>query len=176
MSEMEDGMSDIANFGFSNSSRDQNVEEQIQENVGEISEESKGDKGKDEGGLINRLISNLMSPRAGEARNKERNYLFEVTDEDRKKDIASKVEEKSGNDDSGGGRIINNLISNIESSKEKQEDRSSGEKQKDVMKKTEEDTASVLGNILSHLPIPLADDAVPATDEASILIHSVVHD
>ncbi|XP_059306912.1 uncharacterized protein LOC132058427 [Lycium ferocissimum] len=176
---MEDGISDIANFGFSNS-RGQEVEEENQENVGEISEESKGEKGKEEGGgIINHIISNLMSPRAGEARNKERNDLFDVKDENKKEDTASKVEEKSGNE-SGGGGIINNLISNIfhptESSVENQENNSTGQGQKDEMKKTEEESGSVLDNIVSHLPTPLPDDAVPATDEASILIHSIVHD
>ncbi|KAK4359234.1 hypothetical protein RND71_021463 [Anisodus tanguticus] len=172
---MEDGISDIANFGFSNS-EDQEVEKTNQENVGEISEESKGDhKGKEEGGgLINHLISNLMSPRAGEPRNKESNDLFDVKDEHKKEDIASKVEEKSGNE-SGGGGIINNLISNIFHPTENQEN-NSGEEQKGEVKKKEEESGSVLDNIVSHLPTPLADDAVPATDEASILIHSIVHD
>ncbi|MCD9642719.1 hypothetical protein HAX54_029627 [Datura stramonium] len=159
---MEDGISDVANFVFSNSG-DQEVEEQSQENVGEI-HCNKGDKGK-EGGLINHLITNLMSPRAGEARNKERNDLFEVKDEDEREDIAS--------NDSGGGGIINNLISNIF---HPTENSSGGGGQKGDMKKTEEESASVLDNIVSHLPTPLADDAAPATDEASILIHSIVHD
>ncbi|KAK6779787.1 hypothetical protein RDI58_021971 [Solanum bulbocastanum] len=155
---MEDGMSDIANFGFSNSEGDQELKEESQENVGEM---SKGDK---EGGVINHLISNLMSPRAGEPKNKERNDLFEANDK-----------EKSGDESNGGGGIINNLISNIfhptnENSVENQE------VQKGEMKKTEEESGSVLDNIMSHLPTPLADDAVPATDEASILIHSIVHD
>ncbi|KAH0638925.1 hypothetical protein KY285_035511 [Solanum tuberosum] len=149
---MEDGMSDIANFGFSNE-----LKEESQENVGEM---SKGDK---EGGVINNLISNLMSPRAGEPKNKERNDLFEAYDK-----------EKSSDESNGGGGIINNLISNIfhptENSVENQE------VQKGEMKKTQEESGSVLDNIMSHLPTPLADDAVPATDEASILIHSIVHD
>ncbi|KAH0737527.1 hypothetical protein KY290_036232 [Solanum tuberosum] len=154
---MEDGMSDIANFGFSNSGGDQELKEEGQENVGEM---SKGDK---EGGVINNLISNLMSPRAGEPKNKERNDLFEAYDK-----------EKSSGESNGGGGIINNLISNIfhptENSVENQE------VQIGEMKKTEEESGSVLDNIMSHLPTPLADDAVPATDEASILIHSIVHD
>ncbi|KAH0635845.1 hypothetical protein AABB24_015620 [Solanum stoloniferum] len=154
---MEDGISDIANFGFSNSGGDQELKEESQENVGEM---SKGDK---EGGVINNLISNLMSPRAGEPKNKERNDLFEAYDK-----------EKSSDESNGGGGIINNLISNIfhptENSVENQE------VQKGEMKKTEEESGSVLDNIMSHLPTPLADDAVPATDEASILIHSIVHD
>ncbi|XP_055811716.1 uncharacterized protein LOC129881569 [Solanum dulcamara] len=163
---MEDGMSDIANFGFSNSGG-QEVKEQIQENVEEI---SKSDKGKEEGGLINNLISNLMSPRVGEAKNKERNDLFEVKDEEN-------IEEKSGNDNTGDGGIINNLISNIFHPVENQENNNSGVGgQKSEMRKTEEESGSVLDNIISNLPTPLADDAVPATDEASILIHSIVHD
>ncbi|TMW91197.1 hypothetical protein EJD97_014647 [Solanum chilense] len=154
---MEDGMSDIANFGFSNSGEDQELEETNQENVGEMR------NGK-EGGVINNLISNLMSPRAGEPKNKERNDLFEASDT-----------EKSVDESNGSGGIINNLISNIfhptnENSAENQEI------EKVEMKKTEEESGSVLDNIMSHLPTPLAHDAVPATDEASILIHSIVHD
>ncbi|CAN4080690.1 unnamed protein product [Withania somnifera] len=166
---MEDGICDIADFGFTNSG-DQKVEELNKENVGDISEASKGEKGKEEGGLINNLISNLLSPRAGEAGNKERNDLFDVKDEDNTEDIEGK-----SCDDSGGGGIINNLISNIFHPTENSVE-SSREGQKGEIKKNEEESASVLDNIVSHLPIPLADDAVPATDEASILIHSIVHD
>uniref|UniRef100_A0A7N0TXR8 Uncharacterized protein n=1 Tax=Kalanchoe fedtschenkoi TaxID=63787 RepID=A0A7N0TXR8_KALFE len=35
---------------------------------------------------------------------------------------------------------------------------------------------SIVDNIVSHLPLTLSDDALPATDEASILIHSIVHE
>ncbi|KAK4342688.1 hypothetical protein RND71_038504 [Anisodus tanguticus] len=150
---MEDGINDIANFGFSNS-RDQEVEEKSQENVGEISEDSKGgDKGKEEGGgLINHIISNLMSPRVGEANNKEKNNIFDVKDEDEKEDIACKVEEKSGNE-SGGGGLINNLISIFF-----------------------QPTENAVGNQENNSGEEQKNDAVPATDEASILIHSIVHD
>ncbi|XP_057801139.1 uncharacterized protein LOC131016461 [Salvia miltiorrhiza] len=34
----------------------------------------------------------------------------------------------------------------------------------------------LIDNIASHLPAPLSDDAAPATEEASILIHSIIHD
>ena len=134
---MEDGMSDIANFGFSNSGEDQELEEKNQENVGEMR------NGK-EGGVINNLISNLMSPRAGEPKNKERNDLFEASDT-----------EKSVYESNGSGGIINNLISNIfhptnENSAENQEI------EKVEMKKTEDESGSVLDNIMSHLPTPLA--------------------
>ncbi|XP_042066896.1 uncharacterized protein LOC121810063 [Salvia splendens] len=39
-----------------------------------------------------------------------------------------------------------------------------------------ESSASLMDNIVSHLPAPLSDDAAPATEEASILIHAIVHD
>lgn len=145
---MEDGMSDIANFGG---------DEEVEENVGEER------KGNEEGGVINNLISNLMSPiGAGvQAKVKERDDLFEVKDE-----------EKNGGDNTESGGIINNLISNIFHPVENQENN----KIEVQGQLTEEESGSVLDNIISHLPTPLADDAVPATDEASILIHSIVHD
>ncbi|OIT31368.1 PREDICTED: uncharacterized protein LOC109208771 isoform X1 [Nicotiana attenuata] len=213
---MEDSLTDIPNLNFS-SFGDEEVEEQIQENVGEISEESKDIKGKEEGGVIhnfisnimsprsgdeeveeqiqenvgeiseerkdsteggviNNFISNLMSPRAGDASNNGKNNFLD--EDNNKEDIAS---EQSGNSVSGSGGIINNFISNIFHPTENinaveiNEENSSGEGQKGGVVQ-ENETASVLDNIVSHLPTPLADDAVPATDEASMLIHSIVHD
>ncbi|XP_009804824.1 uncharacterized protein LOC107824352 [Nicotiana tabacum] len=169
---MEDSLTDIPNLNFS-SSGDEEVEEQIQENVGEISEERKESK---EGGVINNFISNLMSPRAGDASNKGKNNFL---DEDNKKEDI--ISEQSDNNGSGSGGIINNFISNIFHPTENinaveiNQENSSGEGQKGGVVQ-ENETASVLDNIVSHLPTPLADDAVPATDEASILIHSIVHD
>ncbi|CAM8971511.1 unnamed protein product [Rhodiola kirilowii] len=39
-------------------------------------------------------------------------------------------------------------------------------------------TDSIVDNIVSHLPpvVLISDDAAPTTDEASILIHAVVHE
>ncbi|XP_016509500.1 uncharacterized protein LOC107826969 isoform X2 [Nicotiana tabacum] len=195
---MEDSLTDIPNLNVS-SSGDQEVEEQIQENVGEVSEENKDSKGKEEGGLINHLISNimspragdeeveeqiqenvgeiseerkdskeggiinnfisnLMSPRAGDASNKGKNNFFDVKDEDNNKE--DRASEQSGNNyGSGSGGIINNFISNIfhptENAVEINQENSSREGQKGGVVQ-ENETASVLDNIVSHLPTPLA--------------------
>ncbi|VFQ90994.1 unnamed protein product [Cuscuta campestris] len=93
-------------------------------------------------------------------------------------------EETGGSGGGGGGGIVdNNLISNFSN----QSEASSGDKGEDAKQsisgENEQTNAdhggsgsSVLATIVSHLPKPMSDGVTPTTEEASILIHSVVHD
>ncbi|KAK6152540.1 hypothetical protein DH2020_015175 [Rehmannia glutinosa] len=113
-------------------------------------EENKQEEEK-EGGIISHLISNLVSP-----------LSLKVMKED---NVSTLGEEKKG------GGVFDNLISGIlhQSGGEKDEGNEKVETEANESK-------GLIDNIVSHLPTPLADDAVPATEEASILIHSIVHD
>lgn len=50
------------------------------------------------------------------------------------------------------------------------------ENEQSEAERAEDGGGSIIDNIVSHLPASLQENAVPATDEASILIHSIVHD
>ncbi|KAF5941019.1 hypothetical protein HYC85_022186 [Camellia sinensis] len=141
----------------------------------EIDGAERGGKEKEEkeGGLITHLISNLVSPPL----NEKKVESFEVKDESSNGDGSDSKSEEGA----GGGRIINNLISNLlhrSEAKEGKEDKNNqNEKLKDV--KTEEEgggKGGIIDNLISQLPTSLADGVAPPTDEASILLHSIVHD
>lgn len=167
------------------------------EDARSIEEEEKGGKTKEveeekPSGFINQLISNLVP--AGSGKEEEEYHELEKKDhvesegdkEDKEKEGVSnlvpppsstpKVMESAGDDArtaNGGGGMINNLISNIFHHSESR----LGEEEKKHQQT--EDTGgggSIIKNIVSHLPKPLADDAAPEPDEASILIHSIIHD
>ncbi|PWA61174.1 hypothetical protein CTI12_AA358470 [Artemisia annua] len=114
---------------------------------------------KSGGGLFNQLITNLVSPRASEPHE----HVFEP--ESDKKGVEN------------GGGVINNLISGIFSSNDNDEvvDKDGGEV-------VEDGGAEVVDNIVAKLPRTLSEDTVPApatappADEASILLHSIIHD
>ncbi|GJS48946.1 hypothetical protein Tco_0599067 [Tanacetum coccineum] len=119
------------------------------------------------GGLFNQLINNLVSPRASEPRE----HVFEPE--------SDKNGHVSGGENGGGG-VINNLISGIFRSN------GGGDEvvDKDGGEVVEDGGAEVVDNIVSKLPRTLSEDTVPATapatappaDEASILLHSIIHD
>ncbi|KAJ7961179.1 Mitogen-activated protein kinase kinase kinase [Quillaja saponaria] len=133
------------------------------------------DEGKVGGGLINNLISNEvhhpLSPKAGE-----------VTENG-----VSKSEEVVGSGVNGGG-IINNLICNLfhqsEYEGEENQKRNEGkevtngvvENEQGKKEEGESGGGGIIDHIVSHLPTSFPDDAVPTTDEATILIHSIIHD
>ncbi|XP_059461490.1 uncharacterized protein LOC132190497 isoform X2 [Corylus avellana] len=109
-------------------------------------------------GFINHLLCNL----------KRSINVSEVEDEDKAK--------------GGGGGLISHLISNLVSpispkvGKVEAFDGNGG-----LLKqgKTEDEGGGgggVIENLVSRLPSPLQDDVAPTTDEASILIHSIIHD
>lgn len=128
------------------------------------------------GGLFNQLITNLVnSPKSNQQVEPD---VFEAGSE-----------KKNGGE---GGGVINNLISNIFSSNGGGEEAvekdggGGGEVVKkdgggEVVEKDGENDGddgggNTIGNIVSQLPRTLSEDAVPATDEASILLHSIIHD
>nr|GEW25463.1 hypothetical protein [Tanacetum cinerariifolium] len=103
------------------------------------------------GGLFNQLINNLVSPKASEPHE----HVFDPESD------------KNGGENSGGG-VINNLISGTFS-------RNGGDEVVD-----KDGGAEVVDNIVAKLPRTLSEDTVsasaPPTDEASILLHSIIHD
>ncbi|KAF5196807.1 hypothetical protein FRX31_013606 [Thalictrum thalictroides] len=86
--------------------------------------------------------------------------------------------------DEGGGGVFNNLISNIfhqngsGGDQDKKEDGNGvvEENKKVKVDKVEESGGGIINNIVSNLPISLPEEAAPPPDEASILIHSIIHD
>ncbi|KAF8081107.1 hypothetical protein N665_0907s0029 [Sinapis alba] len=90
----------------------------------------------------------------------------------RNKDKTEEDKEKGAN-----GGVLNNLISNLIGTTTTTVDNKSGENiQKSEVededeKKKESSGAGILENIISHLP---DDIEVPTTEEASMLIHSVI--
>ncbi|GFS38569.1 hypothetical protein Acr_00g0058340 [Actinidia rufa] len=115
---------------------------------------------KEGGGLISHFISNyLISPLSPKGSNEKKVEDFE-----------SKDERTSG----GGGEIVNGVTTEEEAAAVG----GGGEIVHGV--KTEEEGSGggegVIDKLVSHLTTNLADDVDPATDVASILIHSIVHD
>ncbi|XP_027067140.1 uncharacterized protein [Coffea arabica] len=151
-------------------------------------EERNIEEEKESGGPINHLISNLvspiLSPRVREFSNKRKADEFESESkqEDKRGDgLPSKSVEEFGGSSGGDGGILKGLISNIF-----HQDQDPGviggeeRKVKDVNQGAEqvksERGGGLVESLVSSLPTPLAEDAAPATDEASILIHSIVHE
>ncbi|XP_041023835.1 uncharacterized protein LOC121264631 [Juglans microcarpa x Juglans regia] len=158
----------------------------------EAEKKENGAKGGEErtSGFINHLLSNLVS--GGEGQEEKTGEK----DDEEKRGIVS--EEGVDHDDKGGG-FISHLISNLVSShspkagkdsKQKveegdnrgskaEEDAGSDSKGVRVQKgksKEESGGGGIIEKIVSHLPAPLQDDAATPPDEASILIHSIIHD
>nr|XP_017191902.2 uncharacterized protein LOC108174883 [Malus domestica] len=103
--------------------------------------------------------------------------------------------EREGGGENGNGGFFSNLISNFFNPSNGDEGGGGGEvdevnkEAEKVMKdignkrmKTADEAeeggggGGIIDNIVSHLPISLPDDAAPTTDEASILITSIVKD
>ncbi|XP_057463236.1 uncharacterized protein LOC130753195 isoform X2 [Actinidia eriantha] len=117
---------------------------------------------KEGGGLISHFISNyLVSPLSPKGCNEKKVEDFETKDE-----------RTSG----GGGEIVNGVKTDEEAAAAAVG--VGGEIVHGV--KTEEEGGgggeAIIDKLVSHLTTNLADDADPATDVASILIHSIVHD
>lgn len=175
---MEDGVTEVEkSLVFDPKKMDANGVEEI------------GDKRKEEdeekpSGFISQLISNLVP-------------VGSEKEEEEKKDS---VENGGGDDKEKEEGLFSHIISNLVSPsstpgvKEFDEDdlsTSSGsavnvdeniqgeeEKQHNEQEQSENtgNSGGIIGNIVSHLPTPLTEDAAPEPDEASILIHSIVRD
>ncbi|KAL8509239.1 hypothetical protein ACS0TY_016433 [Phlomoides rotata] len=103
------------------------------------------------GGVISNFISTMVSKNGH-----EKVEMEEIKQEEEK-----------------GGGIFNNLISGILN-----HGGGGGEDGKREGNEAEDGGGGggLIDSLVSHLPPPLADDAAPAPDEASILIHSIIHD
>ncbi|KAA8517730.1 hypothetical protein F0562_015211 [Nyssa sinensis] len=153
---MEDGVTENESlvFPMNNTSSGRGDEEERDQGQ-DRDEESKGGGGEQEG--INE----------GQAED------LEVKDEG-KSNFGSK-------EDLGGGGIVSHLISNIfphgeGGGGEKEDNEEVVERKEQVKREEEGGGGGVIDNIVSRFPTPLAYDAAPATEEASLLIHAIVHD
>ncbi|TXG58885.1 hypothetical protein EZV62_016714 [Acer yangbiense] len=146
------------------------------------------------GGLLDNLIHNLVSPLSPKTVHKrvdEEEKVFERSENESSKRTKTEKDHVGGD---GTGGVIKNVISNLfhsnEAQNEKKNNNEDEEEEEEVVKvveengkvKTEEEEGGgggggFIDNIVSHLPASLLDDrAAPTTDEASILIHSIIHD
>ncbi|KAM0994433.1 hypothetical protein ACFX2A_010094 [Malus domestica] len=148
------------------------------------------------GGIITHLIS-LVSPRSVPKGGDDgkRKGEFEVDDVGNG-GFSNKLErEGGGGGENGNGGVFSNLISNFfnqsnggggggggevdEVNKEAEKvTKDIGNKRMKTAEEAEEGGGGggIIDNIVSHLPTSLPDDAAPTTDEASILITSIVKD
>ncbi|KAK2647423.1 hypothetical protein Ddye_014912 [Dipteronia dyeriana] len=174
-------------------------EEEVEEQREETAEVEDGGGGEERrsGGLLDNLIHNLVSPLSpitGHKRvDEEEEKVFETSGNESSK--RTKTEEDHVGGDGTGG-LIKNVISNLFHSNEAQNEKKkkNEEEEEGVVKVVEENgkvkaeekeggggggggSGGFIDNIVSHLPASLLDDrAGPTTDEASILIHSIIHD
>lgn len=148
-------------------------------------EERNKEEDRESGGLINHLISNLvspiMSPRETNNKRKADEFETELKQEgERSGGLFSKSGEESGVSSSSDGGIFKGLISNSFHQDQGQGGGGEERKLKDVNQVAEQvksERGGGLGeSLVSSLPTPLSEDAAPTTDEASILIHSIVHE
>ncbi|KAI3840023.1 hypothetical protein MKX03_020511 [Papaver bracteatum] len=144
------------------------------------------------GGIINNFISNIFhsSSTEGDQVKENHNNTEGVTDvEERKNQDHEEVEVNGG---SGGG-IINNLITNLfhqngsdgsqEAGVEKEKKSEAEEEEHDKALSSEGNGEHVKmeeeksnGGIISNLVSNLEENYDPGNDEASIMIHSIIHD
>ncbi|XP_002323020.2 uncharacterized protein LOC7460393 [Populus trichocarpa] len=114
---------------------------------GEADHEEKGGKeenGENRGGLLDNIISNLVSPSS----KKEQHEVSQARD--------------------GGGAA--------EDQAQKKQKVTVVDEESEKVKAEEEGGAGIIDHIVSHFLTSLPDDAAPTTDEATILIHSIIHD
>lgn len=177
----------ISTMGFVTGGDDGEINEEKNRSGGLSGEERNIEEEKESGGPKNHLISNLvsplLSPRVREVSNKRKADEFETESKQENKrgdGLSSKAVEEFGGSSSGGGGIFKGLISNIFHQDQDQGGGGGERKVKDVNQGAEqgksERRSGFVESLVSSLPTPLAEDAAPATDEASILIHSIVHE
>ncbi|XP_068342412.1 uncharacterized protein [Pyrus communis] len=167
---------------------DKEVDAEKKSMIGGTEEEEE----KGGGGIITHLIS-IVSPRSapkgGDAG--KRKGEFKVDDAGNG-DFSNKSGREGGGGENGNGGVFSNLISNFFNQSNGGGEGGGGEvdevnkEDEKVMKdignkrmKTAEEGGGgggIIDNIISHIPTSLPDDAAPTTDEASILITSIVKD
>ncbi|KAJ9543008.1 hypothetical protein OSB04_022715 [Centaurea solstitialis] len=154
-------------------------------------EEKKISSGGGGEGLFNQLITNLVgSPKSNGS---VKTDVFEAGSEKKNGGGGGGSDGDVGGGGGGGGGgsgggVINNLISNIFSSNGgggggeevvEKEGGGGGEVVVEGGEKDDDDGGEdAIDNIVAKLPRTLSEDTVPvpATDEASILLHSIIHD
>ncbi|GAB4834021.1 hypothetical protein Ancab_032273, partial [Ancistrocladus abbreviatus] len=131
------------------------------------------------------LLDLLVSPRCSKPIDVEVFQVDETTHDD---DSGSGATTGSGESGGTDGGVINNLISNIlfhqnvgETVSGERRREGVGEEVEQVMGRVEAEVeeggaSSFVDNIISHLLPSIPDNVAPEADEASILIHSIVHD
>ncbi|KAJ6316017.1 hypothetical protein OIU78_019320 [Salix suchowensis] len=118
---------------------------------GEADHEGKGGKEEDEekgGGLLDNIISNLVSRSSKKEGEKEQHEVFQARD--------------------GGGTT--------EDQAQKKQKVAVVDEESEKVRAEEDGGGGIIDRIISHFPTSLPDAAAPSTDEASILIHSIIHD
>ncbi|XP_048127108.1 glycine-rich cell wall structural protein 1.8 [Rhodamnia argentea] len=161
----------------------------------EVGEESGGGGG----GIIGHLISDLVSPgspEAGQSSGKRKAGGLDVEDGGRGGELGGISRPRSDGESEaggggGGGGVMSSLLSSFFHSSEEGggADAAAGDVEIEGHRATEggEKTAAkseaeevggggIIENIVSHLPPSILEVASPTTDEASILIHSIVRD
>ncbi|CAN1134304.1 hypothetical protein LINPERPRIM_LOCUS16178 [Linum perenne] len=96
------------------------------------------------------------------------------------------VDAVDGKDDEKKGGILNNLLANLVAplSPRASADTTTGDEAaplptrggEEEVAAEKEGSGGIIENIVSHLPKSLPEDVDPSNDEASILIHAIVHD
>ncbi|XP_021908740.1 cilia- and flagella-associated protein 251 isoform X2 [Carica papaya] len=165
----------ISNLVLSRESEEEKAEEEQEERK----DEEKG------GGLLSNLISNLVSPVTSPKpiENGVKVEDFEGKDGIRNEDGGTRSEAEVGTSDAGGGpahSFINNFFhkkceGKLGKNEQEIQKIETVQKKNEPVKSDKDEGGGggggLISNIISHLP-----DAAPSTDEASILIHSIVHD
>ncbi|KAG4936926.1 hypothetical protein AAZX31_18G186600 [Glycine max] len=160
---MEDGGSLVSEDGSK-------IEDTTSEKVEKVKEEE--DIGKEEsgGGLINNLVSTLitpLSPGIGKATENESGADADEDEGENEGGIISKMVSNFFHQSEGEG-----VVEAEEDKEQEEEIMAGGEK----IKRLKTENGGIIHNIFSHLPASIPDGAVPTADEATFLINSLVRD
>lgn len=168
---------------------DKEVDAEKKSMIGGTEEEEE----KGGGGIITHLIS-IVSPRSAPKGGDAGKRKGEFKVDDVGNGEFSNKSEKEGGGENGNGGVFSNLISNFFNQSNgsgeggggggevdevnKEDEKDIGNKRMKTAEEAEEGGGGggIIDNIVSHLPTSLPDDAAPTTDEASILITSIVKD
>ncbi|KAF9592321.1 hypothetical protein IFM89_014229 [Coptis chinensis] len=153
----------------------------IREANGEKGEKNEDEKEKENGGfsIINNFISTFVSPLTPKSRENVGDGDGDGETKRKREDETQKGVDR-GN---GGGGAFSSLVSNFfhpsEGGEQEKKEEGNGVVEENKKAKVEEEDGGggIINNIVSKMPISLPEEATaPPTDEASILIHSIIHD
>ncbi|KAM7264497.1 hypothetical protein ACFE04_002180 [Oxalis oulophora] len=156
-------------------------------------EETHDDNNKE--GYLGNLIHNLLSPSPRAASGGDHDDVDRKIKRQKSCEFEGDFNGGGGGGDGGEGGVVGNMLSNlfhkngggdeeinkVDDDDEKREivDEVEVEEAEVVVVNVNEDSVSgggIISNIISNLSYSLPDDAAPSSDEASILIHSIIHD